>query len=214
MPVQALQADVDERYLKAGVWQTRVIYELVEAQAAREPAKDAVCDQTRRLTYEQLLDESNSLASFLLELGIDEGDCVAVQSGNTVELAVAHLACSRVGATFVPLSSAWRRTELRELLRVSEAPVLFVPRADGHDYVAEAQPLLDRIVRFEELLSILSRPAARIARPGDPDRPRYTMASSGTTNVPKLSLWTDNNLWAFSSAWCDAVALAPEDRMV
>jgi non-ribosomal peptide synthetase component E (peptide arylation enzyme) len=40
------------------------------------------------------------------------------------------------------------------------------------------------------------------------------MVSSGTTSVPKLSLWTDNNLWAFRTAWSQAVALTHKDRVV
>ena len=40
------------------------------------------------------------------------------------------------------------------------------------------------------------------------------MVSSGTTSVPKLSLWTDNNLFAFAQMWAGAVALSLEDRIV
>jgi len=217
-------AELAERYCAAGAWQARVVHELVAAAAAPDPAKDAVCDATRRLSYAELLQQGNALTAFLLEAGVGDGDCVAVQSGNTVELAVAHVACSRAGATFVPLSSSWRRTELRELLTVSRASVLLVPAADGHDYLAEVEPLRRALPELQlagsfdgrgdlDLPAVLARDAPPVARPGDPNLPRYTMASSGTTNVPKLSLWTDNNLWAFCRAWCDAVELAPGDRM-
>ena len=218
-------ADAADRYRDAGLWQSTVVYELVEAAAAPDPAKEAVCDATRRLSYDELLRQSNALAAFLLDAGVVGGDCVAVQSGNTVELAVAHVACSRAGATFVPLSSAWRRTELAELLAVARAPILLVPATDDHDYLAEVEPLrgslpeLRLIGSFDgrgdiDLPAVLARPSERVALPGDPDLPRYTMTSSGTTNVPKLSLWTDNNLWAFCCAWCEAVELVPGDRMV
>ena len=106
------------RYLAAGVWQEQVIHELVDAH---DGAKEALCDQTRRVTYADLAAESNSLARFLLDAGVEDGVCVAVQSPNVVELAVAHLACSRIGATFVPLSDAWRQTELRHLIELSAA---------------------------------------------------------------------------------------------
>src|SRR3954464_8427841 len=123
-PVYPLTLELVDRYRSAGVWQGSVIHELVDAH---DPPKEALCDQTRRLTYADLAAESNSLARFLLDAGVENGVCVAVQSPNVVELAVAHLACSRIGATFVPLSDAWRQTELRHLLQLSAAEVLLVP---------------------------------------------------------------------------------------
>src|SRR4051794_35440200 len=108
-------------------WQSRTVYEIVDAIAADDPDREAACDQTRRLSYGQLVAESNGLARFLLDSGIAPGDCVAIQSPNAVELAVAHLACSRAGATFVPLSEAWRQTETRHLLEISRARMLLVP---------------------------------------------------------------------------------------
>jgi Acyl-CoA synthetases (AMP-forming)/AMP-acid ligases II len=200
-----------------------VIHELVDAHPG---AKEALCDQTRRLTYSDLAAESNSLARFLLDEGVESDVCVAVQSPNVVELAVVHLACSRIGATFVPLSDAWRQTELRHLLELSAAQVLLVPPArDDFDFYGEVAAMrgslpglrllasLDGVGDFDlpEILALRVEPVVRRAGPNDP---RYVMASSGTTSLPKLSLWTDNNLWAFAKAWIDAVALTPDDRIV
>src|SRR5947207_1774400 len=58
------------RYLAAGVWQEQVIHELVDAH---DGAKEALCDQTRRVTYADLAAESNSLARFLLDAGVEDG---------------------------------------------------------------------------------------------------------------------------------------------
>lgn len=213
------------RYVEADLWQGRCVHELVDEHAERTPAKEAMCDQTRRLRYADLVAESTSLARFLLDLGVGRGDCVAVQSGNAVELVVAHLACSRVDATFVPLSDAWRQTELRHLLTVSRAPVILVPPAGERDFLAEAESIRASLpaLRFAasfggdgdaDLRTVLARRAEPVAVETDASGPRYVMASSGTTNVPKLSLWSDDNLWAFHRAWAEAVELGPDDRTV
>ena len=225
MPLRPIGPELVAHYVDAGVWQTRALYEIVDGHAARDPAREAACDQTRRLSYAEVVAESKSFAHFLLDAGIQDGDCVAVQSPNVVELAVAHLACNRVGATFIPLSDAWRRTEIRHLMTLAGAKIMLVPPARDHDFHADVTSLRADLPELKLLASlngggdfdlreVLARRIDFVARAVDPNAPRYVMASSGTTSLPKLSLWTDNNLWAFGEAWSDAVELTSEDRMV
>jgi acetyl-CoA synthetase len=54
--------------------------------------------EVRRLTYSELLSEVERFANALKGLGIGKGDRVAVYMGMTPELAVAILACARIGA--------------------------------------------------------------------------------------------------------------------
>ncbi|HLJ79499.1 MAG TPA: AMP-binding protein, partial [Acidobacteriaceae bacterium] len=54
--------------------------------------------EVRRLSYSQLLADVQRFASALRCLGIKKGDRVAVYMGMTPELAIAILACARIGA--------------------------------------------------------------------------------------------------------------------
>src|SRR5262249_42585583 len=54
--------------------------------------------EVRTLTYEQLLKDVSKLANALKSLGIKTGDRVALYMGLTPELAIAMLACTRIGA--------------------------------------------------------------------------------------------------------------------
>jgi acetyl-CoA synthetase len=54
--------------------------------------------EVRRLTYAELLVEVQKFANVLKGLGIQKGDRVAVYMGMTPELAIALLACARIGA--------------------------------------------------------------------------------------------------------------------
>jgi acyl-CoA synthetase (AMP-forming)/AMP-acid ligase II len=217
--------DVIAAYVRAGTWQERTVHELVDAHATEHPDREAAVDQTRRLTYGELLAESGRLARFLVDADVPTGAAVAVQSGNRVELAIAHLACSRAGVTFVPLSDAWRREELRHLLGVAQAAVAIVPAAGRHDFLADLRALRPELPALRlvasadgdgdfDVRAILARPADPVARDPDPNAPRYVMVSSGSTSLPKLSLWSDNNLWSFAETWSRAVALTCADRMV
>jgi acyl-CoA synthetase (AMP-forming)/AMP-acid ligase II len=227
MPLRELTGELNQRYVDAGLWQDRTIAQIVAAIAAEQPDREAVCDQTRRLSYRQLALESGRLAGFLREAGVRDGDAVAIQSGNRVELAVAHLACSTAGATFVPLSDAWRQTEMTHILAVSRAVVALVPPAADYDYlgaVGSARAELPSIVLAAsadgigdfDLASILRGDGPEPLAPAaaDPNLPRYVMVSSGSTSLPKLSLWSDNNLWTHAGAVARSVALSFEDRVL
>ena len=54
--------------------------------------------EVRRLSYGELLSEVSRFANALKSLGVKKGDRVAIYMGMTPELAVALLACARIGA--------------------------------------------------------------------------------------------------------------------
>jgi acetyl-CoA synthetase len=54
--------------------------------------------EIRTLTYQQLLREVSKCANALKDMGIKSGDRVAIYMGMTPELAIALLACARIGA--------------------------------------------------------------------------------------------------------------------
>jgi acetyl-CoA synthetase len=54
--------------------------------------------EVRRITYAELLDHTQRFASVLKSLGIRKGDRVAIYMGMCPELAIALLACARIGA--------------------------------------------------------------------------------------------------------------------
>ncbi len=63
-----------------------------------EPASADGKTQVRRITYAQLHDQVQRFANVLLSLGVVKGDRVAVYMGMCPELAIALLACARIGA--------------------------------------------------------------------------------------------------------------------
>jgi acyl-coenzyme A synthetase/AMP-(fatty) acid ligase len=149
---------------------------------------------------------------------------VAVQTGNRVALAVAHFACSRADLTFVPLSTQWRKTELESLLRRSQVSVLVVPppRKDV-DFLATAEAIrgdlpnlrlvggLDGLAADFDFDAILKGSFSAPDRPRSADDPRFITVTSGTTEIPRMSQWTDNNLTFLLRDYAQAVEMGPGD---
>lgn len=209
-----LHSDEDfERFHATGLFGDRLLVDHVDARAAGSPCKVAFVERAGSLTYSQVVRASENLAAGLARLGIGHGDVVAVRLPNWSELPIIHLATDRIGAIFLPLSEGFGERELAHLLTLSAAKVLFTtadsaltlqalseatrfskPRhvlavrgdaaAAGRSYEWLAQDDSWRTVEGHDWLT---------AKRGNPDAPSHVMVSSGTTGMPRCSLFSDNN---------------------
>jgi len=102
MPVTPLQDDLVHR-VNVGDTLTRT--------ADRMPAKVALVDGERRITYRQLDVWTNRLAHALVDRGYAPGDSLALASGNSAEFLAVYYACAKAGVVCVPLNLGWRPDE-------------------------------------------------------------------------------------------------------
>jgi len=79
---------------------------------------------TRTLTYQDLLDETQRCANALKELGVRKGDRVAIYMPMIPELPVAMLACARIGAPFTVVFGGFSSDSLRDRIQDAGAKVL------------------------------------------------------------------------------------------
>ena len=110
--------------------------------ASLRAAGSAILIETaeRRVTAAEVDREAARCAGGLSALGVVKGDRVAVQIEKSVEMVFLYLACLRLGAIYLPLNTAYRRTEIEYFLSDSE-PRLFVCPPDRS---VEYQPLADK----------------------------------------------------------------------
>jgi len=85
--------------------------------------------EVRRLTYAQLSAEVCRFAGALRRLGVEKGDRVGLFMPLTPEVAIALLACAKLGAVFIPLFSGYGPGAIASRLNDGEAKVLVC--ADG-----------------------------------------------------------------------------------
>ena len=84
---------------------------------------------TRTITYAQLLTEVKKTANALTELGIKDGDRVAIYMPMIPEAAIAMLACARIGAPHSVVFGGFSADAL--LSRIQDADAKLVITADG-----------------------------------------------------------------------------------
>jgi fatty-acyl-CoA synthase len=168
-----------------------------------QPEKTAILFEDRSISYRQLHMRSNATSSWLQSLGIEKGDRVAVLLENCPEFIELYLACSRLGAIFVPINFRLAAPEVDYLIRHSR-PRLFVfskrfeDRFRSLDAESYRPPLLAAVVGD-------TKPSNRVFNydldtksfegkspfitpslgPADPEEPHVIMYTSGTTGRPK-----------------------------
>ncbi|MFE2179996.1 amino acid adenylation domain-containing protein [Streptomyces sp. NPDC059455] len=162
---------------------------LFDAAAHRDPAATAVTQcaldgGTRSLTYGELGDAKDELASTLRAAGVRPGKRVAIAVPRSVEQVVALVAIVTAGGAYVPLDPAYPDGRLEYILADAAPQVVLVDREQRD--------------RFTRLLARAGVPA-RVLVPGDelprtdteagPEvgwhDPAYVIYTSGSTGRPK-----------------------------
>jgi len=167
------------------------------------PHKTAVVFEGNKITYLQLHQKVNRACCWLQSLGIEKGDRVAVMLNNCPEFLELFLACSRMGALFVPINYRLAAPELEYTLTDSR-PRLFV---FGEDFSATVSSLeLNRGRPLMLLAAIAENPIGGaildyrgeaaafdgqqpfltdLMTPAGPEEAHVIMYTSGTTGQPK-----------------------------
>ncbi|MFE5659206.1 long-chain fatty acid--CoA ligase [Streptomyces sp. NPDC056517] len=101
----------------------------VRRTAGHQPDAEAVVCGPVRLTYAELDDHSDRLATALRALGLNRGDRVATLAGNRAELVVTEVALYKAGLARAPINARLGTAEVAHLLAESDARVLLTDAA-------------------------------------------------------------------------------------
>ncbi|NUT92909.1 MAG: amino acid adenylation domain-containing protein [Saccharothrix sp.] len=167
------------------------------AIAARTPDRVAVTDGQVSLTYRELDERSDALASGLRSLGVADGDRVGVCLERTAELVVTLLGVLKAGAAYVPTDPAYP--------------------ADRLAYTAEDADLRLVLTRLPEFPGTATATpdevsgTAPVESSTSPDDPAYVIYTSGSTGRPKGVVVPHRNVLALVDATRDEYGLGTDD---
>jgi acetyl-CoA synthetase len=132
-----------DRHVQAGFGdQTAIVWEGEPVHGAW-PGGDRGEPEIKRLTYRELLRETIRCANALRTMGVKKGDVVTIYMPMVPELAVAMLACVRIGAAHSVIFGGFAPTAISE--RAIDAKSRVIITADGGYRRGEVVPLLKNV---------------------------------------------------------------------
>ncbi len=166
---------------------------------------------TRTITYSQLSDDVNRFANGLRSLGIEKGDRVAIYMGMVPELAVAMLACARIGAPHSVIFGGFSAQSIIDRVQDTEAKLLIttdgawrrgtiIPLKDSCDTAMISTPSIEHCIVYKRTKQDVSMTEGRdiwwhdlVADQSTICEPEvmnaedllYILYTSGTTAKPK-----------------------------
>lgn len=176
-----------------------------ESPAARS-ANACVGDVDQMMSYAQIETLSAACAEQLDELGVGEGDVIAIMLRNSIAFVVGVLAAWRLGAAVTPVNPNFTETELGYQLEDSRAKLLITtPETMGEGTNPDVQVFDASSIRQElQGSSVFDK-----TLPGHAALIIYT---SGSTGRPKGVLIDHSNLRAMTSQWASHVEMTNEDQ--
>src|SRR5262245_48646853 len=134
------------RWRGAGLWSDETFATILARRVAEAPEREALVDDSHRLSYRQLADGIDRMAVRLRALGIGKGDVVTLQLPNWIEFALVFFSLERLGAVAVTVSVDFRSRELEYIMRFAGAK-MFICCAEfrGFDHAAMAAELKPKL---------------------------------------------------------------------
>ena len=161
------------------------------SNAMRYPDDDAIIDDLGRLTFAEVHDRTNRLASGLADAGVVEGDGVAIMCRNHRYFVECVVACSKLGAHALFLNTAFAGPQLTEVVK-REKPVAIIYDEEFEELLEDAGKRRKRFVAWYEGEDPPDPTLEDLIVDGDPEDPvppaepgRVVILTSGTTGTPK-----------------------------
>ena len=223
MMIEALGIKATEIYTEARKDATGISTKLAQlniVESCFNAPDDAIAIVTQRendenlstLTYHELESLTNRVANGLVDMGIKQGDAVAINMPMTAESVAIYLGIVKAGCVVVGIADSFAPEEITTRLRIGNAKAVFT-----QDYINRAGkrlPLSEKVIAANapkavvlscesgELVAqiqrendmtwgdFLSDTETFTAVPCHPDANTNILFSSGTTGEPKAIPWT------------------------
>jgi amino acid adenylation domain-containing protein len=177
----------------------RSVPQLLEAEAQRSPQAIAVSFGQQQLTYEELDQRANQLASFLQSLGVGPEVPVALCLDRSLEMVVAILGVLKAGGAYVPIDSSYPLERIAFILSDAHAQILLTEQKLAQRFAAHDGRVVCLDSEWPKIAELGTEPVATTV---SPENLAYILYTSGSTGKPKGAMISHRGLVNYLQSWC------------
>lgn len=157
------------------------VQELFERQTQYTPFKIALSNGLQNMTYQELNQKTNQLASYLASNGIGKGHVIALYMDHSFWTVIGILGILKTGAAYLPLEVSDPTDRIEYMLLDANCRLLLT----DHERIQMSSRVPTQCI--EEIL-LHEVDTCRIAKKIELDDPAYVIYTSGSTGKPKGTL--------------------------
>lgn len=177
----------------------KTITQLFEEQVEKTPDNIAVVFEDQKLTYRELNQRANSLASYLRSQKIGRNDIVGIMVNRSLEMIISILAVLKSGACYIPIDPEYPQDRIEYMLNNSNAKLLLTFKR------LENKVTFDNKLFVELDNELYNSNKDNLININEPDDLAYIIYTSGSTGKPKGVMLKHSNINNFIQGMCNVV---------
>ncbi|MCK4258506.1 MAG: non-ribosomal peptide synthase/polyketide synthase [Halanaerobiales bacterium] len=184
------------------------IDQLFEAQVKRRPDQIAVIFEDEQLTYEELNQRANQLATILRQKGVREDQFVGIMVERSIEMIVGMLAVLKAGGAYLPIDPENPLARIQFMLEDSDTKILLTQNhlAAKVQFAGEVIDLTDQQLCAHEVQDI--KPIHHVKNLA------YLIYTSGSTGQPKGVILEHQGIANLKHFFTENLGINEEDRII
>jgi long-chain acyl-CoA synthetase len=197
------------------------IVDMLEQNSRFFPDKTAIIYNDLRVSYRVFYERVNTLANFLISMGLKKGDRVGLLLEKTPEAIISFLGVAAAGGIVFPVDYYQSHDIIRNLMNITNPSMVIADERFQDILSCIKDPCLDEktIVIGQKTANqrwswdeVFAQPA--LNPPGvelEDDEIVYLNFTSGTTGIPKGAMTTHTNIYWNTLSAVDSLGLTAED---
>ncbi|MDQ0273893.1 non-ribosomal peptide synthetase, partial [Cytobacillus purgationiresistens] len=156
------------------------IHEILQEQATRIPNKTAVTLKNQQLTYKQLNEKANQIATVLQESGLQKGDTVAIRLARSLEMIIGIFGVLKAGGAYLPIDPSFPVERTNYMMEDSKSNFILT--------TSDIEPITTEFKGETLLLDdprLYSGNTNNVILNSSPEDLIYIIYTSGSTGKPK-----------------------------
>lgn len=186
----------------------KTITQLFEEQVEKTPDNIAVVFENQNLTYRELNQRANSLASYLRSQKIGRNDIVGIMVNRSLEMIISILAVLKSGACYIPIDPEYPQDRIEYMLNNSNAKLLLTFKR------LKNKVTFDNKLFVELDNELYNSNKDNLININEPDDLAYIIYTSGSTGKPKGVMLKHSNINNFIQGMCNVVDFNSEKTIV